>query len=219
MRIIITGASGMVGEGVLLTALKDPRIEKVMVVGRKPCGHVSDKLTEIFVADFFQLEEITDAVKTFNANACFFCLGVTSVGKKEPEYTRLTFDLTLNFARFLQQISPELSFCYVSGVGTDSTEKGRVMWARVKGKTENELTKVGFKAVYNFRPGVLIPVEGALNTLTYYKKFKFLIPLTKMLYPKGICYLSQMGTTMIDLCSTQPLSKIVDVAEMKKAAL
>ncbi len=142
IKAIITGVTGMVGEGVLHECLLHPDVESVLVINRKPCGVKHEKLKEIIHKDFFDLSSIEDQLSGYNA--CYFCAGVSSVGKKEDEYKRITYDLTLNFAKTLLKLNPDMTFCYVSGVGTDSTEKGRSMWARVKGKTENDLLKLRF---------------------------------------------------------------------------
>jgi uncharacterized protein YbjT (DUF2867 family) len=165
IRAIITGASGMVGEGVLHECLLDPQVEAVLVIGRKPCGTVHPKLKEIIHADFFDISPIANQLSGYNA--CYFCLGVSSVGMKEPEYYRLTYTLTLNVAQTLSKCNPDMTFCYVSGASTDSTEKGRSMWARVKGKTENDLMKLPFKQVFAFRPGYMHPTPGLKNVNKY----------------------------------------------------
>jgi putative NADH-flavin reductase len=157
IKAIITGATGMVGEGVLHECLNHPDVESVLIINRKPYGLKHEKLKEIIHKDFFDLTLIEDQLSGYNA--CFFCAGVTSLGKKEEEYKRLTYNLTMNFAETLVKVngekSKEITFCYVSGTGTDSTEKGKTMWARVKGKTENDLMKLPFKNAYAFRPGYI----------------------------------------------------------------
>ena len=152
IKAIITGVTGMVGEGVLHECLLHPDVESVLVINRKPCGVKHEKLKEIIHKDFFDLSSIEDQLAGYNA--CYFCAGVSSVGKKEDEYRRFTYDLTLNFANTLLKFNPDMTFCYVSGVGTDSTEKGRSMWARVKGKTENDLLKLPFKACIYVQTGI-----------------------------------------------------------------
>jgi uncharacterized protein YbjT (DUF2867 family) len=153
IRAIITGATGMVGEGVLSECLLNDNVEQVLVIGRKTCGYVHPKLTEIVHNDFFDISSLNDKLQGYNA--CYFCLGVSSLGMKEPEYIRFTYTLTITFANTLSKINPDMTFCYISGSGTDSSEKGRIMWARVKGKTENDLIRMPFKKVYNFRPALL----------------------------------------------------------------
>src|SRR5512133_2476442 len=150
IKAIVFGATGMVGEGVLHEALRHPAVDAVLVIGRRPCGVTHPKLKEVLQKDFYDYSALEYQLRGYHA--CFFCLGVTSIGKKEEEYRRLTYDLTMAAARTLARLNPEMVFCYVSGAGTDSSERGRSMWARVKGKTENDLMKLPFKAVYAFRP-------------------------------------------------------------------
>ncbi|HEY6979254.1 MAG TPA: epimerase, partial [Chitinophagaceae bacterium] len=157
IKLIITGTTGMVGEGVLNECLQHDDVEQILSISRKPCGIINPKLKEIVHTNFYDLSSVEDRLKGYNA--CFFCLG-SSVGMKEKEYYRLTYDLTMYVAETLSRINHDMTFCYISGAGTDSTEKGRSMWARVKGKTENDLMKLSFKSVYNFRPGILIPTKG-----------------------------------------------------------
>lgn len=197
IKAIITGATGMVGEGVLHECLMHPAVETVLVINRKPCGVSHPKLKEIIVKDFFDLKSIEEKLSGYNA--CYFCLGVSSIGKKEEEYSRLTYDLTLNFAEILSRLNPEMTFCYVSGDGTDSTEKGKTMWARVKGKTENDLMKLPFKKVFAFRPGYMQPTKGLKNTLIYYKFGSWLYPLFKLIIPSHVSTLRQLGLAMINV--------------------
>ena len=150
IRAIVTGATGMVGEGVLHECLLHADVEHILVINRRPCGISHPKLKELIHTNFHDLSSIENELQPYNA--CFFCLGVSSIGLKEPEYHRLTYDLTLHVAHIGKQNS-EMVFCYVSGSGTDSTEKGRSMWARVKGRTENALMQLPFKKAYMFRPG------------------------------------------------------------------
>ena len=197
IRAIITGATGMVGEGVLHQCLQHPEVEAVLVVNRKPCGVVHPKLKEIIHADFFDLSGIKDQLAGYNA--CYFCLGVSSVGMKEEQYYKLTYTLTLHFAETVSNVNPEMVFCYVSGAGTDSTEKGRSMWARVKGKTENDLMKMRFEKVYAFRPGFIKPIPGLKNVHSFYKYINWLFPLGRTIYPKGFCTLHELATAMINI--------------------
>jgi uncharacterized protein YbjT (DUF2867 family) len=216
LSVIITGATGMVGEGVLHEALQHPDIERVLVINRKPCGVSHPKLTEIIHKDFLDLSSIEASLSGYNA--CFFCLGVSSVGIKEDEYRRLTYDLTMNFASTLARLNPSMTFCYVSGKGTDSTEKGRLMWARVKGKTENDLMKLPFKAVYNFRPGYMHPTKGLKNTLSGYKYISWLYPVLKVLTPNSASTLKEMGDAMINTALRGYPKPILEVSDIKKAA-
>ena len=174
-RIIITGATGMVGEGVLLTLLGQPQVEVVLSVSRKPSGHTHPKLRELLVDDFFDLTAIEGELEGYTA--CFFCVGVSSLGMKEAAYTRVTHDLTLHFAQTLARLNPALAFTYISGAGTG----GRQMWARVKRRTENDLLALPFRAAYMFRPGFLKPVPGQQHVLKMYRWLSWLFPLMRQL--------------------------------------
>ena len=215
MKIILTGATGMVGEGVLRECLIHPSVEAVLIINRKPSGFTDPKLTEIIHKDFFDLSAVESQMAGYDA--CLFCLGVSSVGIKEYEYTRLTYDLTMNFARTVSRLNPQMVFCYISGAGTDSTEKGRIMWARVKGKTENDLMmKLPFKDVYAFRPGVLIPSEGAVNVLPAYKFVKWLVPAIKPLFPAFVGSLKELGKAMINVSLSECPQKVLNVRDIRK---
>ena len=216
LHVIITGATGMVGEGVLQEALESEAVEKVLVINRRPCGILHSKLSEAIHDDFFDLTPIADLLRPYDA--CFFCLGVSSVGKKEPEFYRLTYTLTLHVATLLSQLNPQMTFCYISGAGTDSSENGKMMWARVKGKTENALKKLPFKKVYHFRPGILQPTPGLKNTLPYYRYINWLLPVVNMLAPKYISTLKELGKAMITTASKGYEKDVLEVADIKKAA-
>ena len=216
VRAIVTGASGMVGEGVLHECLHDERVEKVLVVGRRSCGVEHPKLTEIIQKDFFDLAPIENDLKGWNA--CFFCLGMSSVGMAEDEYRRLTYDLTMNFAETLAQNNPDLTFCYVSGQGTDSTEKGRLAWARVKGKTENDLMKLFPKRAYAFRIGLLKPEKNYKNTLGLYKYFGWLYPIVRAVTNKYASTLPEVGRAMIACASVGYEKPVLEVEDIIKLA-
>ncbi len=196
IQAIITGATGMVGEGVLHECLQHTMVEKVLVINRQPCGVIHPKLKEIIHKDFFDLTAIEPELAGYNA--CFFCLGVSSVGMKELEYYKLTFTLTLNFAQTLCRLNPQMVFEYISGAGTDSTEKGRSMWARVKGKTENSLMKLPFRQVYIFRPGYMHPTKGLKNTNKYYKYISWMYPFMRRIFPQFVSTLKELGLAMIN---------------------
>jgi len=213
IRVIITGASGMVGEGVLYECLLSPDVEKVLVVGRRSCGVHHSKLTEIVHKDFFDLSSIESQLAGYNS--CFFCLGVSSVGMNKPEYEKMTYELTLNFAKTLAKVNSDLTFCYISGAGTDSSEKGRSHWARVKGKTENDLQKLGFKQTFLFRPGILKPTPGLNNTLGFYKWAGWLIPLIETLAPNHITSLAELGKAMIHAMHKGYDKNIIEVKDIK----
>ncbi|MCX6246214.1 MAG: epimerase [Bacteroidetes bacterium] len=208
VRAIVTGGTGMVGEGVLHECLLHPEVESVLVIGRKPCGVIHSKLKEIIVFDFFQLESIESQLTGYNA--CFFCLGVSSLGMKEPEYTRISYDLTMNVANTLCRLNPDMTFCYVSGSGTDGTEKGRIMWARVKGKTENDLLKLPFRAAFNFRPAFMLPTKGLKNTLSFYKYVTWLYPVVHPLFPGSFGTLKELGMAMINCVLFGCEKKVLD---------
>jgi len=213
IKVIVTGATGMVGEGVLHECLLHPEIEEVLVINRKPCETKHPKLKEIIHKDFYDISSIADQLKGYKA--CFFCLGVSSVGMKEEEFYKLTYTLTLNFATELSKVNTDLTFCYISGAGTDSTEKGKAMWARVKGKTENDLMKLPFKAAYNFRPGALSPTKGLKNTLSYYKYLGWLLPVIRLLAPNSISSLKQLGQAMIHVALKGYEKRIIEVKDIR----
>jgi hypothetical protein len=195
IKAIIFGTTGMVGEGVLLEALKHPNVESVLAISRKPCNMKHPKLKELIHNDFFDYSTIEEHLTGYNA--CMFCLGVSSVGMNEKDYTRVTYNLTMSTARTLSKLNTGMTFCYISGTGTDSSEKGRLMWARVKGKTENDLAKLPFKAVYSFRPGLMKPTKGQKNVKTIFKVLGLLYPVWKFLSPKNVCTLENLGLAMI----------------------
>ena len=195
IKVIVTGATGMVGEGVLQQCLESTRVSEVLIINRRPSGVVHHKLKEIIHADFFDFSTIEAQLNDYDA--CYFCLGVSSVGMKEPEYYRLTYTLTMHVAETLSRLNANMIFCYVSGAGTDSTEKGRSMWARVKGKTENDLRRLPFKKAHAFRPGFIKPTKGLTRTHRFYKYINWLFPIGRAIYPNGFCTLHELGLSMI----------------------
>ena len=216
VKAIITGTTGMVGEGVLHECLNHPDVESILVVNRRTCNASHPKLKEILHNNFHDFTSIEDRLTGYNA--CFFCLGTTSVGKNEEEYTRITYELTKALADNLIKLNPEMTFCYVSGVGTDSSEKGKVMWARVKGRTENYLLNLGFKKAFVFRPGIILPTKGLKNTLTLYKIFFPLLPTVKFLFPKYICTLREIGKAMINTVIKGYEKNVLEVRDIKSLA-
>lgn len=216
IRAIITGATGMVGEGVLHECLIDPNVEAVLVINRKAGGVIHPKLREIIHRDFFDLADVEPYLTGYNA--CFFCLGVTSIGKKEPEYNKLTHTLTLGFAGLLCKLNPSMTFCYISGAGTDSSEQGKTMWARVKGKTENDLFKLPFKSVYAFRPGYMNPTKGLKNTLKPYKFISWMYPFFRLAFPGKVSTLAELGKAMIHTAKRGYAKQILEVKDIKAAA-
>ena len=217
LKAIITGATGMVGEGVLIECLNHPDVEQVLAINRRPGGVSHPKLREIIHGDFFALTSIEPQLVGYDA--CFFCLGVSSVGLSQEEYRRTTYDLTLNVARTLAKCSPDLAFCYVTGAGTDSSETGRIAWARVKGATENALMRV-FKRSYMFRPGFMRATPGQKNLKSIYRWFAWVYPLGRALYPKGFCTLQEVGRAMINAASKgypKPILEVADIVTLAKA--
>ena len=217
VKAIVTGATGMVGEGVLHECLKSSEVEKVLVVGRRSCEVTHPKLTEVIIGDFFDLAPIENDLKGWNA--CFFCLGMSSVGMAEAEYKKLTYDLTMNFAETLAKENFDMTFCYVSGSGTDSSEKGRLAWARIKGKTENDLMKLPFKRAFAFRIGFLKPEKEFKNTLGLYKFVGWLYPLVRAVSNKYASTLAEVGRAMINCASIgyeKQVLEVEDIIELSK---
>jgi uncharacterized protein YbjT (DUF2867 family) len=219
MKVIVFGATGMVGAGVLLECLEDPRVASVLAVGRRPCGVVHPKLREHIRSDFF---DYGDAAAEFRGyDACFFCLGVSSAGMAEAAYNRLTYELTLAAAKALIAGNPELTFCYVSGEGTDGTERGRFMWARVKGKTENHLLAMPFKA-YVFRPGLIQPLKGIRSKTrvyqVFYDVFGPLVPLLKRLLPTHVTTTVNMGRAMIQVAASGYAKRVLENPDINELA-
>jgi uncharacterized protein YbjT (DUF2867 family) len=199
MKVILFGATGMVGQGVLRECLLDASVESVLAVGRSPTGQTSAKLREIVHDDFFDFSAIESELAGFDA--CFFCLGVSSLGMDEARYRHLTYDLTLAAASTLARLNPDMVFIYVTGQGTDSTEHGRLMWARVKGKTENDLSKLPFKAAYMFRPAGIQPLHGIRSKTAWVQAIYVgaapLLSLLNRVAPKYMTTTEQLGRAMI----------------------
>jgi len=201
MKVVIFGATGMVGEGVLRECLEDSRVESVLVVGRSRLRLTDPKIREILHTDFLDFKPIQSQLAGYDA--CFFCLGVSAAGKSEDDYHRLTYDVTLAAAEALVAVSPSLTFCYVSGEGTDSTEQGRAMWARVKGQTENALLQMPFKAAYMFRPGYIQPLHGIRTKTKWYGAIYAMMgplyPVWKLLFPKYVTTTECVGRAMLNV--------------------
>jgi uncharacterized protein YbjT (DUF2867 family) len=223
MKVIVVGASGMVGQGVLRACLLDPGVERVLVVGRRALGKTDAKLVERTVPDLTDLSSLEDAGELAGYDACFFCLGVTSAGLKEPEYRKVTYDITAAFAAALARRSPGLTFVFVSGRGTDSTEKGPIMWARVKGAAENVVLAAGFKAVYLFRPGIIQPMHGARSrTAAYRLLYVVLTPLVwllKAVTPSSITTTERVGDAMLEAARRGAPKTILENADINALAL
>jgi len=199
IKVIITGATGMVGKGVLLECLASDKVDKILLLSRSSIGIENDKITEIIHKDFYNFSTYYDAFKGYDA--CYFCLGTSSFRMKEREYNEITYKMTLHLAKLLSEVNPEMSFCYVSGVGTDTTEMGRSMWARVKGKTENAILKLPFKSAFMFRPGFIQPVNGVKSKTSLYKTIYSIVgpfyPLLKWMNPNGLITTNDLAKAMI----------------------
>jgi len=197
MKIIITGATGMVGEGVLHVCLQHSDVSNVLVIGRRSCNVLHSKLREVLAPDLLDLSAIAGQLSGYDA--CFHCLGISSLGIAADDYYRTTYTLTLYLAKILSELNGDMTFCYVSGAGTDSTEKGRVSWAKVKGKTENDLKKLPFKQVFALRPGFIKPIKGLSNTHSFYKYINWLFPIGRVVYPSGFCTMEELAVSMINV--------------------
>jgi uncharacterized protein YbjT (DUF2867 family) len=216
INAIVLGATGMVGEGVLHECLKHPNVKSILAINRRSCGVKHEKLTELIHKDFQDFSAIEDQLAGYNA--CYFCLGVSSLRMKEDEYRRITHDLTIQVADILVKLNPAMTFCYISGLGTDSTEKGRTMWARVKGKTENDLIKLPFKAAYMFRPGYIQPTKGLKNSYKIYKVLSPFYPLWKALFSKYVCTLEEIGLAMINTVLSGSDLKVLECKDIRLLA-
>ena len=216
VRAIITGATGMVGEGLVKTCLERPDVEAVLVVTRKTTGIRHVKLKEIIHQDFFDCSAIAGQLDGYNA--CFFCLGVTSVGKTEAAYYKLTYTLTLQFAKTLCLVNKDMTFCYISGKGTDRTGKSAIMWARVKGKTENDLDRLPFSKVFSFRPSIIRPMAGNQHTLKIYRYFTWLFPLLSKCFPGTFCTLDELSQAMVNAVYNPINRGVYEVVDIHEAA-
>ena len=215
MKIILTGATGMIGEGILIECLKDPRVSEILSVSRRPSGKTHAKLSEYIVPEFLNL--LDNDPKLAGFDACFFCAGVSSVGMDKALYEKLTYDTTMAFAKAIGA-QPQLSFVYVSGSGTDRTEKGRLHWARIKGKVENDLLKLAFKQAFGFRIGMMIPAEGQQFVLKYYKYLGWMSPFFKLVFPNVISTMRQVANAMIRVCSEGYNSDVIYVKDIRQLA-
>ena len=220
MKVILLGATGMVGQGVLRECLRDSRVTRVLTVGRQRTGLIDPRLTELVPPDLFDLTDVADQLTGYDA--CFFCLGVSAAGLSEAAYRRLTYDLTLSIAGVLASRNPGMTFTYVSGQGTDSTEHGRTMWARVKGATENALRRLPFKAVYLFQPGYIQPLDGIQSKTRLYRAIYAVLgpayPVMKALFPGAVTTTRAVGRAMIALAIGQQPSKTLTNRDINAVA-
>ena len=217
IKVIITGGTGFVGEGVLMECFVNPAVEQILLVGRKQfTGIKHSKLKELIVTDFFKIDSISDQLGGYDA--CFYCAGISSRGVTEFDYNHITFDTTIEFARKLSEINPSMVFCNISGNLTDSSEKGKLMWARIKGKTENALMRLPFRKVYNFRPGFMKPTEGQLNVKTYYKIIGSLYPFMRRVFPNQVSTMEQVAKALINSVIKGFNKSILEIKDIKLLA-
>lgn len=218
MKVILFGASGMVGQGVLRECLLDPNVTTVLAIGRSPLGQQHEKLREIVRQDPFNYEPIEEQLRGYDA--CFFCLGASSVGMTEADYRHLTYDLTIAAAQTLAKVNPNMTFIYVSGASTDSTESGRTMWARVKGQTENALLRLPFKAAYMFRPGFIQPLHGIKSKTNWYRAMYAVIrpvyPVLRALFPKYMTTTEELGRAMIQVAKHGAPKQVLEVEDIHR---
>jgi uncharacterized protein YbjT (DUF2867 family) len=222
MKVLIFGATGMVGQGVLRECLLDPDVELVVTVGRTATGVQGAKLREILHSDLFHYESIEGELGGFDA--CFFCLGVGSSGMKEEDYTRVTYGITIAAAEVLCRVNPNhdksgMTFIYVSGAGTDSSERGRSMWARVKGQTENALLRMPFAGAYMFRPGVIEPVNGAQSKTRLYRVFYILakpvLPMVRRAFPDSVLTTAEIGRAMLSVVRCGYAKRVLETWDIR----
>jgi uncharacterized protein YbjT (DUF2867 family) len=210
----------MVGQGVLLACEQDAEIEEVLAVGRSPLANPGPKVWEIAATDLFDLSDWEDELTGFDA--CFFCLGTSSNGMSEAEYRRVTYELAMSVAKTLARLNPGMVFEYVSGAGTDSSEKGRVMWARVKGQTENALLGLGFKGAYMFRPGGIVPMDGIKSKTKLYQTFYTILgpvlPLMKKMFPRYVTTTRELGAAMIRVAKSGFEKKVIEADDIGRIA-
>jgi uncharacterized protein YbjT (DUF2867 family) len=215
MKVLLFGASGMVGQGVLRECLLDPKVQLVETVGRSATGNEHQRVREIVHPDMWHYASIEPDLSGFDA--CFFCLGITSAGMKEAEYDRVTYGITIAAAETLSRLNPQMIFIYVSGAGTDSSERGRSMWARVKGKTENALLRLPFRA-YIFRPGLIVPLHGIRSRTALYRFFyallKPLLPLLRRAFPDRILTTEQIGRAMLAVARHGAPKRILEARDI-----
>ena len=214
MKVIVTGVTGMVGEGVLLECLEHPDVERVLSVSRRPSGHVHPKLEQLLVSDFRELGAVEAQLSGYDG--CFYCAGISSVGMSEVDYTRITYDTPLAFAQTLARRSPDLVLVHVSGSHTDGSEQGKIMWARVKGKAENALMRLPLRAVYNMRPSLMKPVRGQKNVKLGYRILLVLYPLMNLFFP-GLT-LNQVGRAMIRCVREGAPKRVLEPADIEALA-
>jgi uncharacterized protein YbjT (DUF2867 family) len=220
MKIVLFGATGMIGQGVLRECLADPSVERVVTIGRSVTGRQHPKLREISHENFADFSALAGDLSGYDA--CFYCLGVTSAGMSEPDYRRVTYDMTLAAARALVSGNPSMTFIFVSGAGADSSERGRLMWARVKGAAENALMRMPFKAVFVFRPAFVQPLHGITSRTRIYRVFYAIVgpfyPLLERLLPTYVTTTETIGRAMIALAAHGSPARVLENADINAVA-
>jgi uncharacterized protein YbjT (DUF2867 family) len=220
MKVVVFGATGMLGQGVLRECLLAPDVEDVLAIGRSPTGVTDPKLREIVQADLWHYASVEDQLRGYDA--CFFCLGVTSAGMSEADYERVTYGIALAAAETLCRLNPQMTFVFVSGAGTDSSEQGRIMWARVKGKTENAIFRLPFKAAYAFRPGAVQPMHGERSRTAAYRVLytitKPLLPLLRRIFPGQILTTEQFGRAMLRVVRQGAPKRVLESSDITALA-
>ena len=218
MNVVLFGATGMVGQGVLRECLRDDGVHSVLAVGRRATGQLHEKLRELVVPDVGDLSAVEGQL--LGLDACLWCLGATSAGLSEAEYTRLTLDLTVSAARTLLRLNPEMTFVFVSGAGTDGTEKSRVMWARVKGKAENAILGMGFRAAYAVRPAAIIPLHGITSRTRWIRiaatGLRPLFPVLRALFPNQVTTTEQLGRAMLRIAREGHPKRIIESSDIRR---
>jgi len=217
MRVILFGATGMIGQSVLTECLKSPIVEEILIVGRRSCGIKNDKIKEIIHHNFLDYSDIENELKAYDA--CFYCLGVSSVGMSKEKYYNITYNYTVEVGEILSRQNKNMSFAFISGAGTDETEKSRVHWARVKGKAENVLRKYPFKSLSLFRPAYIKALDGVKPSYSINKYFDwFFYPVLKTFFPKIVITSEELGKAMINSMFQKEKARIIENEEIKNLA-
>ena len=220
MKVLVFGATGMIGQGVLRECLLDPRVEAVQTVGRSPTGVQHPKLHEVVHRDLWHYDALAGELAGFDA--CFFCLGVSSGGMDAAEYERVTYGIAVAAAEALSTLNPRMTFVYVSGAGTDSSERGKIRWARVKGRTENVLLRMPFAAAYMFRPGIIVPLHGATSKTKVYRAFYAalgpLLPLLRRAFPNQVLTTEQVGRAMLAVAAQGSAKRVLEARDIRALA-
>jgi hypothetical protein len=216
LAVIVTGVTGMVGEGVLLECIASPEVARILVVARRPTGVTDPKVKELVVPSFLEIDGVKGQLAGYDA--CFYCAGVSSVGMSEEDYTKATYDTPVHFAKVLSEQNPNMVICHVTGASTDGTEQGKLMWARVKGRAENALMRMPFKGVYNFRPGFMRATPGQRNIKWYYWPIGWMYPFFALVLPNKVSTLQEVGAAMIKSVTKGYPKQVLEIADINALA-